>query len=86
MFLVVIQDKRSHRQDEPPLTDGAWEVIQRCWTREPGKRPRMKDVIESLIASMPLSTNAWASPFPVTSTFNTPTSVRRPRLLLRILY
>jgi len=36
------------RQDEPPLSDGAWDIIQRCWTRKPSERPRMKDVVESL--------------------------------------
>jgi hypothetical protein len=30
------------------LSDVAWGVIQKCWAKEPGKRPRMKDVIESL--------------------------------------
>ncbi|KAF8334388.1 kinase-like domain-containing protein [Amanita rubescens] len=48
---LVIRDKRPNRLDEPPLSDGEWEVIQQCWVREPGKRPRMKDVIESLIAT-----------------------------------
>jgi len=37
------------RLDEPPLSDGAWDIIQRCLTREPSKRPRMKDVVESLM-------------------------------------
>ncbi|KAF8339435.1 kinase-like domain-containing protein [Amanita rubescens] len=58
VIAFVIQNKRPPRQDEPPLSDGAWEVIQQCWVREPWKRPRMNDVIESLIAvshSMPLS-------------------------------
>ena len=47
---LVIQDKRPSRLDDPPLSDEAWEVIQRCWEREPWKRQGMKDVIESLIA------------------------------------
>ena len=79
MFLVVIQDKRPRRRDEPPLSDGAWEVVQRCWARETEKRPRMKDVVEGL------STNAGMPPLPATSTSST-TSVRRPRFLLRIVY
>ena len=89
MHLVVLQDKRPRRPDEPPLSDGAWQVIQRCWVREPWERPRMKDVIESLNAissSMSLSTNAQISRFPVTSTFGTTTSVRGLRFLLRIFY
>ncbi|KAF8332872.1 kinase-like domain-containing protein, partial [Amanita rubescens] len=36
------------RLDEPPLSDGAWDIIQRCWTRETSKRPKMRDVVERL--------------------------------------
>ena len=87
MFLVVIQDKRPHRQDEPPLSDGAWEVIQRCWAKEPWRRPRMEDVIGNLVVtSQSMSLSTKISSFPVTSSFSATTSVRRPRFLSRILY
>jgi hypothetical protein len=36
------------RLEDQPLSDGAWDVIQRCWAREPLKRPRMKNVVESM--------------------------------------
>ena len=77
--LVAILDKHPDRLDEPPLSDGAWEVIQQCWTREPLKRQRMKDVIESLISaiswqSISLSISARVSEHP--STFN---SFQEPR-------
>ena len=45
---LVIQDKRPDRLREPPLSDAAWGMIQKCWAKEPGKRPIMKDVIASL--------------------------------------
>ncbi|KAF8339466.1 kinase-like domain-containing protein [Amanita rubescens] len=38
------------RLDEQPLSDGAWNVIRRCWVREPLSRPRMNNVVESMIA------------------------------------
>ncbi|KAF8338652.1 kinase-like domain-containing protein [Amanita rubescens] len=75
MFLVVIQDKRPHRQDEPPLSDGAWEVIQRCWAKEPWRRPRMEDVIGNLVVtSQSMSLSTKISLFPVTSSFSATTS------------
>jgi hypothetical protein len=87
MMALVVRDERPDRLNEPPLSDGAWKVIQLCWAMEPGKRPKMKDVIDSLIAmlisqSISLSTDV---PSPAISTFST-TSVRRPRFLLRLLY
>ncbi|KAF8339467.1 kinase-like domain-containing protein [Amanita rubescens] len=36
--------------DEQRLSDGAWDVIQRCWVRDPSKRPIMNKVVESMIA------------------------------------
>jgi hypothetical protein len=81
---LVIRDKRPDRLNEPRLSDEAWEVIQQCWAMEPRKRPKMKDVIESLIA---ISRSMPHSRFPVTSTSGTAnTSVRRAKFLLRILY
>ena len=38
------------RLEEQPLSDGAWDVIQRCWAREPLKRPTMNNVVESMTA------------------------------------
>lgn len=38
------------RLDEQPLSDGAWDVIRRCWVREPMKRPGMSNVVENIIA------------------------------------
>ena len=46
---LVSRGKRPPRQDEPPLSDRAWELIQQCWVTEPQKRPRMKDVAEQMM-------------------------------------
>ncbi|KAF8325734.1 kinase-like domain-containing protein [Amanita rubescens] len=48
---LVIQDKRPSRLYDPPLSDEAWGIIQRCWEREPWKRRGMQDVVESLISA-----------------------------------
>jgi hypothetical protein len=46
----VSRGKRPPRQDEPPLSDGAWKLIEQCWAAEPPKRPTMKDVTEQMMA------------------------------------
>ena len=50
---LVIRGKRPSRLDDPALSDGAWEIIQKCWDREPRKRQGMKDVMDSLVAMSP---------------------------------
>ena len=47
---LVSRGNRPPRQDEPPLSDGAWELIEWCWVTEPPKRPRMKDIAEQMMA------------------------------------
>ena len=50
---LVSRGVRPPRLDEQPLSDRAWDVIQRFWVREPLKRPRMNNVVESMIAMSP---------------------------------
>ncbi|KAF8339473.1 kinase-like domain-containing protein, partial [Amanita rubescens] len=50
ILFLVSQGVRPPRLVEQPLSDGAWDVIQRCWVREPLKRSRMNNVVESMIA------------------------------------
>ena len=64
---LVSRGKRPPRQDEPPLSDRAWELIQQCWVTEPLKRPRMKDVAEQMMGIL-----QWVSP---------PTSARNDEML-----
>ncbi|KAF8333300.1 kinase-like domain-containing protein [Amanita rubescens] len=35
---------------EPPLSDEAWDMIQRCWIRKPEERPRIEDVAQRMMA------------------------------------
>ncbi|KAF8314400.1 kinase-like domain-containing protein, partial [Amanita rubescens] len=46
---LVSRGKCPPRQDEPPLSDRAWELIQWCWVMEPPKRPRMKEIAEHMM-------------------------------------
>ena len=46
---LVSRGKRPPRQDEPPLSDGAWGLIQQCWVTDPPKRSRMKAVAEQMM-------------------------------------
>ena len=39
------------RLDEPPLSNGAWELILSCWVREASKRPGI-DVITGRMAAL----------------------------------
>ncbi|KAF8339454.1 hypothetical protein F5887DRAFT_1284425 [Amanita rubescens] len=50
LVTLVSRGNRPPRQDEPPLSDRAWELIQWCWVPEPPKRPRMKDIAEHMMA------------------------------------
>ena len=36
------------RLDEPPLSNGAWELIQWCWARDGAKRPAITDVLDRI--------------------------------------
>ncbi|KAF8340787.1 kinase-like domain-containing protein, partial [Amanita rubescens] len=40
------------RLAEQPLRDEAWDLIQRCWTREPLKRPTMEEVMTSMLVEI----------------------------------
>ncbi|KAF8344367.1 hypothetical protein F5887DRAFT_918167 [Amanita rubescens] len=47
---LVFRGVRPPRLADQPLSDGAWDVIQRCWVREPLKRPSMNNVVQSMMA------------------------------------
>ncbi|KAF8328945.1 kinase-like domain-containing protein [Amanita rubescens] len=50
IMALVTRGGRPPRQNEPPLSDEAWELIQQCWVKEPPRRPRMKGVAEQMTA------------------------------------
>ncbi|KAF8730338.1 hypothetical protein AX14_005639 [Amanita brunnescens Koide BX004] len=41
------------RLPEPPLNDGAWELIRSCWVREASNRPRIEEVTKRMIRASP---------------------------------
>ena len=38
------------RQNEPPLSDGTWELIRSCWAREASNRPIIEAIAENMVA------------------------------------
>ena len=56
ILFLVYQGVRPPRLNEQPMSDEAWDVIQRCWVKEPLERPKMNNVVESMVAmSQPMS-------------------------------
>ena len=41
------------RLPEPPLNDGAWELIRSCWVREASNRPRIEEVTKRMVRASP---------------------------------
>ncbi|KAF8333298.1 WD40-repeat-containing domain protein [Amanita rubescens] len=50
IWALIFRGILPSRLDEPPLSDGAWDVIQHCWERKPSERPNMKDAKERMMA------------------------------------
>ncbi|KAK2467962.1 hypothetical protein APHAL10511_000257 [Amanita phalloides] len=49
----VTEGGRPERQPNPPLREEAWELIQKCWHQDPGKRPTINDVVDTMILWSP---------------------------------
>jgi hypothetical protein len=57
MQILAFLSRGSHppRLPEPPLNDGAWELILSCWARQASKRPRIEVIMEQMVAmSLPV--------------------------------
>ena len=60
---LISQAERPPRREEPPLSDGAWELIQACWVAEAAKRPTIEDVTERMsVAPAAMQRNSDSSP------------------------
>ncbi|KAF8348488.1 kinase-like domain-containing protein [Amanita rubescens] len=46
----IMHGRRPHRQTNPPLREEAWKLIETCWDQDPGKRPSMDDVVDTMIS------------------------------------
>jgi serine/threonine protein kinase len=46
---MVLSGKRPPRPEEEGnlFTDETWEVVERCWKKQPGDRPSAKDVLSN---------------------------------------
>lgn len=47
---MISRGEHPPRQDEPPLSDRAWNLIQWCWVRDAAKRPTIEDVRKTMMA------------------------------------
>ncbi|KAG8899887.1 hypothetical protein FRC01_010336, partial [Tulasnella sp. 417] len=45
---VVVEKQTPSPEDHPGLEDPMWELLRRCWNREPSDRPKMIDVCRKL--------------------------------------
>ena len=45
---VIAADERPPRPTHPQLSDPLWEMIQKCWRREPSERPTIQEVVAFL--------------------------------------
>ena len=75
--LVVKHDARPERPDDeeaPTLSDGIWEVAEKCWVKDPRKRPTASATCD--IVSRLLRTNVP----PTSSNPELPTHTPRPLL------
>ena len=46
----VLAGNRPTRYLEPPLRDEAWQLITECWGQEPGNRPGIDDILETMVS------------------------------------
>ena len=45
---VIAKDERPLRPAHSQLSDPLWEMIQKCWRREPSERPTIQEVVTFL--------------------------------------
>ena len=57
----IIHGDRPPRPTHPSLTDGLWELMQRCWDRDICKRPQILEALQALNSLIPIPTLAGIS-------------------------
>lgn len=45
---VIITDERPSRPTHQQLSDQLWEIIEKCWFRDPSQRPTILEVVTFL--------------------------------------
>jgi len=48
-MFAIMQDKRPPRPIHPTFTEDLWELMQRCWDREPNLRPEISEALRILL-------------------------------------
>src|ERR1700761_4397883 len=41
------------------LTDAMWDLMKQCWQREPGSRPKMPEIRETIQNMLPTRSGMW---------------------------
>ncbi|KAF8690276.1 hypothetical protein AX14_003037 [Amanita brunnescens Koide BX004] len=44
----IVNEKRPPRLESPKMEDKGWDLIQRCWKKEPSERPKMEQILSLL--------------------------------------
>ena len=50
---LVLRGRRPDRLFDPPLSDEAWSLIGTCWDQDPGRRPSIDEVVETMFSWPP---------------------------------
>ena len=58
----IVHGDRPPRPTHPSLTDGLWELMQRCWDRDIRKRPQILEALQALNSLISIPTLAGISP------------------------
>lgn len=45
-YSVVFNNMRPSKPAE--LADGIWDMLEKCWNKEPGQRPQIGEIVELL--------------------------------------
>ena len=53
MIIVITTDERPPRPTHKELSGQLWELIQRCWQKNPLQRPTIREVVHILERSRP---------------------------------
>ena len=48
VITVITSDERPPRPTHPELSDKLWELIEKCWRRDPSQRPAIQEVVKFL--------------------------------------
>jgi len=63
-MVTIIQGERPPRPTHPTLTDGLWQLMQRCWDQDRYNRPPILEVSKALHSTTPSATLQWMFPPP----------------------